>query len=98
MSVSTITNGLVGSHKIYGIGAGFIPSILDKEVIDDIYLVDEEDAYNMTKKIIEEGILVGISSGAALYVAYKLQEKYGKDKKIVCVLSDSLDRYFSILN
>ena len=96
---STISTGLKGSHTIYGIGAGFIPSILDKDIIDDIYLVDEKDAYNISKRFIkEEGILVGISSGAALHVAYKIQEKYGKDKRIVCILPDSGDRYFSILN
>ena len=96
---STITTGLKQSHTIYGIGAGFIPSILDKDMIDDIYLVDEIDAYSMTKKFIkEEGILVGVSSGAALNVAYKLQELYGKDKRIVCILPDSGNRYFSILN
>ena len=96
---STISTGLKGNHTIFGIGAGFIPSILDKDIIDDIYLVDEKDAYNMSKRFIkEEGILVGISSGAALHVAYKIHEKYGKDKRIVCILPDSGDRYFSILN
>ena len=86
-----------GTHTIYGIGAGFIPSILDIDIIDDIFLVDDVEAYESVMKFIkEEGILVGVSSGAALSVAYKLQKKYGCDKNIVCVLPDSGNRYLSI--
>jgi cysteine synthase A len=86
-----------GSHTIYGIGAGFIPSILDIDIIDDIFLVDDVEAYESVMKFIkEEGVLVGVSSGAALNVAYKLQKKYGYDKNIVCILPDSGNRYLSI--
>lgn len=94
---SVITTGLKGSHKIYGIGAGFVPLILDMNVIDDIYLVEEDESYFYAKKFIkEEGILIGVSSGAALSVAYKIQKEYGVDKNIVCVLPDSGNRYLSI--
>ena len=94
---SVITTGLKGSHKIYGIGAGFVPLILDMNVIDDIYLVEEDEAYFYAKKFIkEEGILIGVSSGAALSVAYKIQKAYGFDKNIVCILPDSGIRYLSI--
>lgn len=86
-----------GTHTIYGIGAGFIPSILNIDIIDDIFLVDDVEAYESVMKFIkEEGILVGVSSGAVLNVAYKLQKKYGYDKNIVCVLPDSGNRYLSI--
>jgi cysteine synthase A len=86
-----------GTHTIYGIGAGFVPSILNIDIIDDIYLVDDVETYESVMKFIkEEGILVGVSSGAALSVAYKLQKKYGYDKNIVCVLPDSGNRYLSI--
>lgn len=94
---SVIKNGLKGTHTIYGIGAGFIPLILDMKIIDDIYLVNDEEAYFHAKKFIkEEGILIGVSSGAALSVAYKLQEEYGYNKNIVCILPDSGNRYLSI--
>ena len=88
-----------GSHKIYGIGAGFVPTILNKDIIDEIYLVDEKDAYDTMKLFMKhEGIFVGVSSGAALNVAYRLQEKYGFNKRIICILPDSGNRYLSILN
>lgn len=97
MKNSVIKKNEKGEHKIYGIGAGFIPLILDMEIIDDIYLVSDEDSFKTTKEFNKTyGILVGISSGAALSVAYKLQNKYGKDKNIVCIFPDSGNRYFSV--
>lgn len=96
---SVIKNNAKGSHSIYGLGAGFIPLILDMGVIDDIYLVDDIEAIKEAKEFCKrQGVLVGISSGAALNVAYKIQEKYGKDKNIVCILPDSGDRYFSFFS
>ncbi|MDL2310638.1 cysteine synthase A [Peptostreptococcaceae bacterium OttesenSCG-928-C18] len=92
-----LSKGEAGSHKIQGIGAGFIPKILDTKIYDEIITVENEKAFEYGKLIAkEEGILVGISSGAALYAATKLakEEKY-KDTNIVVIFPDSGDRYFS---
>lgn len=86
-----------GSHKIQGIGAGFIPDVLDVNVFDSVVKVKDEDAYNTSRMIGKtEGILAGISSGAALYAAIKEAEKEeNKGKKIVVIFPDSGDRYLS---
>ena len=90
-----ITKGTAGAHKIQGIGANFIPEILDMNVIDDVVTVKGDDAIAMTKKLaIEEGILAGISSGAAVYAAVQIAKK-NKGKKVVAVLPDSGERYMS---
>lgn len=92
-----LSGGLAGGHKIQGIGAGFVPEILDTTVYDEIIKVDNEDAFKMGRLIgKKEGILVGISSGAALYGAIeeaKKEENAGKT--IVVILPDSGDRYLS---
>lgn len=92
-----LSGGLAGGHKIQGIGAGFVPEILDTAVYDEIIKVDNEDAFEMGRLIgKKEGILVGISSGAALYGAIeeaKKEENAGKT--IVVILPDSGDRYLS---
>lgn len=90
-----ITNNLVGQHKIQGIGANFIPKILDKNVIDKMMLVSDEDAINSSRELVKkEGLFVGISSGAVFAAAKELinQEKY-KNKKIVMIFPDSGERY-----
>ena len=86
-----------GSHKIQGIGAGFIPSVLDTNVYDEIIKVENEEAFATGKEIARaEGVLVGISSGAALFAACKLAEREeNKGKTIVVILPDSGDRYLS---
>ena len=86
-----------GPHKIQGIGAGFIPKVLDTSIYDDIIKVENEDAFITGNEIARtEGILVGISSGAALYAATLLAEKEeNKGKNIVVILPDSGDRYLS---
>lgn len=90
-----ISKGYKGSHKIEGIGAGFIPKILDLSIIDKIETVSFEDSIKYAKKFInDEGILVGISSGAALAIASKYASLY-PDKRIAVVLPDSGNRYFS---
>lgn len=92
-----LSKGIAGSHKIQGIGANFVPSILNTNVYDEIIPVSNEDAYAMGKAIgREEGILVGISSGAALAAAIKVaQRKENEGKNIVVFFVDSGDRYLS---
>ena len=86
-----------GAHKLQGIGAGFIPEVLNTKVIDKIIKVSADDAYNTARNLAKsEGILVGISSGAALYGALTLAEKEEyKGKNIVVLLPDTGDRYLS---
>ena len=92
-----LSKGIAGSHKIQGIGANFVPSILNTNIYDEIIPVSNEDAYAMSKAIgREEGILVGISSGAALAAAIKVaQRKENEGKNIVVFFVDSGDRYLS---
>lgn len=92
-----LSKGTAGSHKIQGIGANFVPSILNTNIYDEIIPVSNEDAYAMGKAIGNtEGILVGISSGAALAAAIKVaQRKENEGKNIVVFFVDSGDRYLS---
>ena len=92
-----LSEGKGGPHKIQGIGAGFIPPILNTSIYDEVIKVENEDAFKFGKLITKkEGILVGISSGAALYAAIKLAErKENKGKNIVVLLPDTGDRYYS---
>ncbi|MCX7694187.1 MAG: cysteine synthase A [Caloramator sp.] len=91
-----LSGGNPGPHKIQGIGAGFIPKILKREVIDEIVTVSNEDAMRYAREIAKkEGILVGISSGAALYAALLKAKELGKGKKIVVLLPDTGERYLS---
>ena len=92
-----LSEGRAGAHGLQGIGANFIPEILDEEIIDEIVCVADEDAYEMGRCIAQnEGILVGISSGAAAYAAVQLANRPGnKGKTIVALLPDTGDRYLS---
>ena len=92
-----LSKGEGGAHKIQGIGAGFIPEILNTEVYDSIITVKEEDAYAIGRMLgTEEGVLAGISSGAALYAAIELAKcPENKGKNIVVLLPDSGDKYLS---
>ncbi len=92
-----LSGGKSGPHRIQGIGAGFVPDVLNRNVIDEIIQVRHEDAGEMARRIAkEEGILVGISSGAALWAALEIaKHKEAKNKVIVVILPDSGERYLS---
>lgn len=92
-----LTEGHGGPHKIQGIGAGFVPSILDQKVYDEVITVDNEVPFQTAKELAhKEGILVGISSGAALWAALQVAKRpEAKGKTIVALLPDSGDRYYS---
>ena len=96
-SSPVLSGGKPGPHKIQGIGAGFVPEILDTSLFDEIITVDNEDAMNMGKEFGKnEGILVGISSGAALWAAVEIgKREENKDKNIVVLLPDTGERYLS---
>lgn len=92
-----LSQGHAGAHKLQGIGANFIPAILDTELYDEVVTVENEDAFTMAKELAHtEGVLVGISSGAALQAAVDLARRpENKGKTIVTILPDSGDRYYS---
>jgi len=86
-----------GPHKIQGIGAGFIPEVLNRKVIDEIIAVSDNDAFSTSKRLAkEEGIFVGISAGAATFAALKIAKELGKKKRVVVILPDTGERYFSV--
>ena len=96
-SSPVLSKGTAGAHKIQGIGAGFVPAVLDTKVYDEIIAVTNEDAF-ATGRLIghKEGVLVGISSGAAVWAAIKLAKRpENKGKNIVVLLPDTGDRYLS---
>ena len=96
-SSAVLSTGVAGAHKIQGIGAGFVPDVLDTSVYDEIIAVSNEDAFADGKRVgKEEGVLVGISSGAAVHAAIELAKRpENKGKTIVALLPDTGDRYLS---
>lgn len=96
-SSPVLSQGKAGAHKIQGIGAGFVPKVLDTAVYDEIITVENDDAFAASKELTKkEGILTGISSGAALYAALQLAQRLEfEGKTIVALLPDSGDRYYS---
>ena len=92
-----LSEGKTGAHNLQGIGANFVPAVLERDIIDEIMTVLEEDAYDLARKLArEEGYLAGITSGAALWAAVQLSKRpENRGKNIVAVLPDSGERYLS---
>ncbi|MGE5554493.1 MAG: cysteine synthase A [Betaproteobacteria bacterium] len=92
-----LSGGQPGPHKIQGIGAGFIPEVLDRSLLDRIITVTNEDAFQTAADLSRrEGLLVGISSGAAVYAALQVAKELGAGKRVVVILPDTGERYLSI--
>ena len=94
---AVLEGGAAGPHKIQGIGAGFIPKILNTEIYDEVLAVSDGDSFAMARKIAkEEGLLIGISAGANLHAAYLLASRpENKGKTIITILCDTAERYLS---
>ncbi len=91
-----LSGGQAGPHKIQGIGAGFVPSILNRELMDRVMLVSDEEAFTMARRLArEEGLLVGISSGAAVHAALKVAEELGTGHKVLTISASNGERYLS---
>jgi cysteine synthase A len=91
-----LSGGQPGPHKIQGIGAGFVPDILDTSIYDEVITVDNEQAFETSRRVArEEGILGGISSGAAIFAALQVAKRLGKGKRVVAVLPSNGERYLS---
>jgi cysteine synthase A len=94
---AVLSGGEPGPHKIQGIGAGFVPKVLNRAIIDQIVTVTDDEAYRTAKQLArEEGLLVGISSGANVYAAQKVARTLGPDKRVATILPDTGERYISI--
>lgn len=92
-----LSGGEPGPHRIQGIGAGFVPKVLNRSLIDEIMTVTDEEAYQTTKQLArKEGLLVGISGGANVFAAQKVAESLGPNKNVVTILCDTGERYLSI--
>ena len=96
-SSAVLSTGVAGAHKIQGIGAGFVPDVLDTKIYDEIIAVENDDAFKTGRLVgVKEGVLVGISSGAALWAAIEVAKRpENKGKNIVVLLPDTGDRYLS---
>lgn len=91
-----LSQGKAGPHKIQGIGAGFIPEILDLDIIDEVITVENEDAFELSKQLCNtEGILAGISSGGNVWAALEVAKKAGEEKTVLTFLPDTGERYLS---
>ncbi len=92
-----LSGGEPGPHKIQGIGAGFVPKVLNRKILEGVITVTDDEAYQTTKLLAKkEGLLVGISSGANVFAAQKVAEELGSGKNVVTILCDTGERYISI--
>lgn len=92
-----LSGGAPGQHKIQGIGAGFIPEVLDTGIYQEVMTVNDADACDTTRRLArEEGLFVGISAGANVFAALKLAKRLGPDKNVVTILCDTGERYLSV--
>jgi cysteine synthase len=92
-----LSGGLPAAHKIEGIGAGFVPKVLNTQILDEILPVEDDDAYEMAQRLAhEEGLLVGVSAGAACYAALQVAKRLGPKKQVVFICPDRGERYFSL--
>jgi len=97
LTSAVLSGKSAGPHKIQGIGAGFIPKVLNRKIIDEIITVDDKQAFDIARRLArEEGLLVGISSGAAVFAALKVAKDLGKGKRVIVILPDTGERYFSM--
>ena len=91
-----LSGGKPGGHKIQGIGAGFVPKVINTEIYNDVIKVSNEDAFETSRRVgQEEGILGGISAGAAVHAALQVAKQLGKGKKVVAIIPDNGERYLS---
>lgn len=94
---AVLSGGKAGVHRIQGIGAGFVPPVLNRSVLDEVVAVEDKEAFLMTKRLArEEGLLLGISSGANVAVALKIAKKLGPEARVVTLCCDMGERYFSL--
>ena len=96
-SSPVLSGGAAGPHMIQGIGAGFVPQVLNRAIIDEIMTVTDEQAYDTSKRLArDEGLFVGVSAGAACWAALKVARTLGSGKTVVTVFPDTGERYISI--
>ncbi|MFZ5802489.1 MAG: pyridoxal-phosphate dependent enzyme, partial [Candidatus Omnitrophota bacterium] len=96
-SSPVLSGGEPGKHRIQGIGAGFVPEVLNRLILDEVVQVDDHDAWNVALELAKkEGILSGVSTGAIFWAAFKIARELGPGKKVVAIVCDTGERYLSV--